>query len=340
MARHTFIQMSKLHNVKGRISYISSHERQENLYATYATCDRSFWKELARENQEDFLRSGATGKCIEARELIIALPEYFTEFTPEIVLMQFTEHFKEKYGLECISALHHNKTKTNYHIHLIFSERQLLEGPVEKIATRNMYFDEHHKHVRTKKEIVDEDGTLRAGCKVVCKGEVYERHLFEKKNPLFKDKDFLAEVKELYTDLINDRTNNDELKLAVFEKDGIYLPTKKIGKRNPKETEILENNAAIRDWNATAERAAEFMPEENIKAIRKQEVGRAVERSMTTGEVFRFGSILERAINTIKNFTNNWVKLYNRPTPSDRVFYELLSRSRASEVREREDLGR
>ena len=33
MARHSFIQMSKLPNVKGRISYITSHARQENLYA-------------------------------------------------------------------------------------------------------------------------------------------------------------------------------------------------------------------------------------------------------------------------------------------------------------------
>ena len=39
MPRHSFIQMSKLPNVKGRISYITSHARQENLYATYRTAD-------------------------------------------------------------------------------------------------------------------------------------------------------------------------------------------------------------------------------------------------------------------------------------------------------------
>ena len=35
-----------------------------------------------------------------------------------------TDRFKEKYGVECVSALHHNKRKKNYHIHLIFSERE------------------------------------------------------------------------------------------------------------------------------------------------------------------------------------------------------------------------
>ena len=48
MTRHSFIQMSKLSNVKGRISYITSPARQENLYATYHTADAAFWTSLAR----------------------------------------------------------------------------------------------------------------------------------------------------------------------------------------------------------------------------------------------------------------------------------------------------
>ena len=54
MARHSFIQMSKLSNVKGRISYITSHARQENLYATYRTADNTFWSNLAKESQQEF----------------------------------------------------------------------------------------------------------------------------------------------------------------------------------------------------------------------------------------------------------------------------------------------
>lgn len=127
--------MSKLPNVKGRISYITSHAKQENLYATYRTADNTFWKNLARESQQEFQRSGTTGKCIEARELIIALPEIYTTFDPQQVLEEFTDKFRQQYGVECVSALHHNKRKTNYHIHLIFSERKLLPEPDIKIAT-------------------------------------------------------------------------------------------------------------------------------------------------------------------------------------------------------------
>ena len=117
--------MSKLHNVRGRITYISSHAKQENLYAVYETTDRHYWTELARFNQQEYLKSGTEGKCIEARELIIALPESFPDlYDPDRLLQLFTNRFKEKYGVECVSALHHNKRKTNYHIHLIFSERE------------------------------------------------------------------------------------------------------------------------------------------------------------------------------------------------------------------------
>ena len=115
--RNSFIQMNKLHNVRGRITYISSHAKQENLYAVYETTDRHYWTELARFNQQEFLKSGTEGKCIEARELIIALPESFPDlYDPDRLLQLFTNRFKEKYGVECVSALHHNKRKTNYHI--------------------------------------------------------------------------------------------------------------------------------------------------------------------------------------------------------------------------------
>ena len=71
--------MSKLHNVRGRIYYISSPKTQENLYAVYETTDRNFWTDLAKYNQAEFKKSGTEGKCIEARELIIALRIYQRE---------------------------------------------------------------------------------------------------------------------------------------------------------------------------------------------------------------------------------------------------------------------
>lgn len=281
IVRNSFIQMSKLTNLKGRINYISSHARQENLYAVYETTDRNFWTELSKCNQEEFKKSGTEGKCIEARELIIALPESFVDYEPDRLLKLFTEHFKEKYGVECVAALHHNKRKTNYHIHLIFAERKLLEEPVEKIAARNMFYDEHGKHVRTKKEILNENGEIRKGCKVIPKGEVYERNLFTIKDSRLKSEGFLDEVKKSYTNLINIYVADEKEKLKVFDRNGAYLPMKKVGKNNPKAEQIEADNQVRVKWNQTVDRAlVSGVPEEQILEVKHKEIGQKAKISI------------------------------------------------------------
>lgn len=281
MARHSFIQMSKLPNVKGRIYYITSEKKQEYLYATYRTADHAFWNNLARESQQEFKRSGTEGKCIEARELIIALPEIYTQYEPQMVLEDFTDEFRRRYGVECVSALHHNKRKTNYHIHLIFSERKLLAEPEVKIASRSVFFDETGKRVRTKKEITGEDGQIHKGCIVIKKGEVYESHLFTVKDDKFKSEPFLREVKEIYTDLINRHISDPEQQLKVFDKNSVYLPTKKIGKNNPKAAEIEVDNTARQEWNRTADMALISGIEEiKILKIKKEEIHQKASQSI------------------------------------------------------------
>ena len=275
IGRHSFIRQSKLSDVAGRIDYISNPKRQEYLYATYQTegATPEFWKNLARENQLDFMASGSAGKCIEGREFIIALPESFVQYRADYVVRLFTETFHKRYDVECIAALHHNKTKTNYHIHLVFSERKMLEQPEVKIATRNMFYDEQGKHRRTKKEILGEQGNLRAGCSIIPKGEIYESHIFTKKDEWFKNKSFTKEVKELFTNTINCYVKEESEKLSVFQQGGVYLATKKIGKNNPKAEEIKADNVARKEWNWTVDVAlVEGVPEEDILKIKQEKI--------------------------------------------------------------------
>lgn len=275
IGRHSFIRQNKLSDVAGRIDYISNPKRQEHLYATYQTegATPEFWKNLARENQLDFKTSGTTGKCIEGREFIIALPESFVEYKPDDVVRIFTDSFHKRYDVECSAALHHNKKMTNYHIHLVFSERKMLEHPEVKIATRNMFYDEQGKHRRTKKEILDEQGNIRAGCSIIPKGEAYESHIFTKKEEWFKSKAFTREVKEMFTEIINCRVKEESEKLSVFQQGGVYLAMKKIGKNNPKEAEIRVDNATRQEWNRTVDVAlVEGVPEADILKVKQEEI--------------------------------------------------------------------
>lgn len=326
--------MSKLHNVRGRITYISSHAKQENLYAVYETTDRHYWTELARFNQQEFIKSGTEGKCIEARELIIALPEsFFDLYDPDRLLQMFTNRFKEKYGVECVSALHHNKRKTNYHIHLIFSERELLSEPIEKIATRNMFYNEQKRHVRTKKEILDDNGNIRKGCKIVKKGEAYERSLFSAKNKLFKQEHYLDEAKRFYTDLINLLIEDDKDKLHVFDKNGLYLATKKIGKNNPKAEQIKEDNEVRMQWNHEVDRAlVSQVPEDEIRQIKQKWITARIRLSIDV-----FGKCPEKLAGIITTATAKLALLISKILTAARelknkMFHETLEKEYGSKA--------
>ncbi|WP_334299242.1 MobA/MobL family protein [Dorea formicigenerans] len=270
-------------NVRGRVDYISNPKRQEHLYAVYQTDGSTpeFWKNLARENRQDFTASGTKGRCIEGRELIIALPENFVDYPPEAVVRLFGEYFHSRYGVECCAALHHNKAKTNYHIHLVFSEREMLKEPQIKTATRNMFYNEKGKHVRTKKEILDADGNIREGCRIIPKGEIYESHIFAAKKEHFKSKVFTREAKENYTNLINEYVKEKSKKLSVFQPGSVYLATKKMGKNNPKAAEIKADNAVRQEWNRTVDVAlVEGVPEKKILEVKRTEITDKISQSI------------------------------------------------------------
>ena len=279
------------------------------MYATYQTADMEFWKNLAKENQQEFIKSGTDGKCIEARELIIALPENYTKYNPQQVLETFTEAFKNRYHIECVSALHHNKRKTNYHIHLIFSERQLLPEPEIKIASRNMFYDEQGKHVRTKKEILDTEGKEREGCKIIPKGSVYDSRMFTNKNQYFKSDEFLAEEKKNFTELINQYIDNPKERLQVFDRNSVYLPTKKIGKHNPKAAEIEKDNQTRQEWNYVVDEALiAGVEEKEIRKVKKQEITTQVSKSIVDKgrKPGMFHIFVEQATKHLKTVIEKW----------------------------------
>ena len=300
MKRNSFIEMAKLHNLSGRITYISSRAKQEHLYEVYATePDRAFWRELAKCNQKEFEKSGTNGKCIEARELMIALPESFIHYDHDYLLKRMVDKFKEKYGVECFAALHHNKRKTNLHIHMIFADRKRLEQPTEKVATRNMFYDEQGRHVRTKKEILDGDGNIRKGCKIIKKGEVYERKIFTTKDGRFKQESFLDVAKVFYTDLINQMVLYDKDRLSIFDKNGPYLATRKVGKNNPKAEKIKADNEIRMEWNRAVDRAiVSGVSETEVVELKKMEITNKVKESVKQNgsKSELFGDIVRAAI--------------------------------------------
>lgn len=304
LVRHSFVRMSKLTDVRGRVDYISNPKRQEHLYATYSTVEPEFWKYLSEQAQHEFWKSNQSGgKCIEARELIIALPECLQSSSPDLVLQLLTEKFREQYGVQCTAALHHNKSKSNYHIHLIFADRDLLDKTQVKYASRNMYYDEQGHHVRTKKEVLDADGKLRPGCRMLPKGSPYDVRWFSGHKDVFKSKAFLSDIKEMFTDLINQCVVREEEKLTVFDPSGPYLATKKIGKNNPMAEAIRADNQVKQEWNqmvdqvliagGTVEEVTDFKREEVVQKVAVSIEEHGDEPRLLTAVILRAVAILK-----------------------------------------------
>lgn len=257
MSVNIYARATKLTDVCGRVDYASSENRQEHLLATASTVELQYWTKLAKDCQAAFLASGGArtrmvkgkpvkDKCCEGREIVIDLPNKAqTEEDLQKLAEEIVADFKRRTGAECMVGIHLNHKENNLHIHLIYSERDLLLEPEIRIADRNAFIDEEGRRRRTKKEILDENGQLRPGCKIVPKGEVISERYFGDKNPMFKDMGWLYSFKQEMADWINERLDPDE-KREVFDKFGPYLAQKHIGKGTPEEKE-----AQIREWNRT-----------------------------------------------------------------------------------------
>ena len=191
-----FARQTALSNIGGRIDYISNPDRQENLLAVHDGADDTYWHQLARESKLASKYSVPGTKCVQGRELIIQLSNSLLQrLSPEDVVKLLSERFEERYHRPCIVALHYNEKRNNLHAHLIYSERELLPEMKEKIATRAIFFDEHGKRQYKKSAVLDENGKLRPRCRIIEKGEVYERRMFGSVDPQFSSKAWLRELK-------------------------------------------------------------------------------------------------------------------------------------------------
>jgi hypothetical protein len=249
-----YLRITKLHDVRGRIDYISNPERQENLLAYRTTMDNKMWLALANQNQRSFKNNSrgvsANGKCIEAREIIFHLPHRFSA-DPERVLNQIVDDWKNTYHTDCAAALHWNHDKTNLHIHLIFSERERLDRDKIKYATRNMYYDADWKRCN-KADAVH----------VIHKGEPTSPPFEHAKTRSFKSYTWLEqELKDHYAKILG---------LDRFERDGLHIPQQKTFKYQNREKaeRIRENNKIIQEFNEIVDYAlSKHVLESDLKEI-------------------------------------------------------------------------
>lgn len=229
-----YLSSRKISKVMGRINYITNEKKQENIMSSYNTTSNEFWQDLARENRVRHIEARAGGQCVEAREIIVGIPQD-NNITAETI----AKGFKEKYGVECYVAIHQNNKNgvVNRHAHIVFAERTKLETPEiigEKRATRSYYYNAKGEKCK-KAEAV----------KTVKKGDIIKPgviHNFSQKNEYLKSQKFIYDVKQFLLKETLGIDWNLEKDLANKE-----LSQKHIGKENKKAEFIQQSNNLKKD---------------------------------------------------------------------------------------------
>lgn len=101
-------------------------------------------------------------------------------------------------------------------------------------------------------------------------------------------------------------------KLKVFDRNGVYLPMKKIGKNNPKAEQVKADNEVSAMWNQTVDRAlVSGVPEVQIMDVKQSKIGRKAKASIQKSgrNPALFKSLIMTAIYALELLINRLFKV-------------------------------
>ena len=279
---HIFAKISSIRDCCDRLNYISSPDRQqEKLVLAAGNMDMGFWKALAQQSQQNSKNTKKTisgkRKGIEAVEFIVNLPNEvldMSETKQMKVLHSLIRFTVKKTGTECMVGLHNSHEgqegkEGNCHVHILISDRVKLPQPKTIVADRNYFINEQGKRVRTKKDILNSDGNIRKGCRIIRKGDVWKSDIFGSKYAEMSTELWLARMKQNYCDWINETLSPDLVRKVYDPDESLFIPY--IHKEKGASQQIINNveiaNRNIRVWN-NAVREGKIMLDEDARIYR------------------------------------------------------------------------
>ncbi len=182
-----FIRVTKLSNIVGRADYISNTNRQENIVLNSDPIDWKPYQDFEKSNKKTNTNNN------EGREIIIALPNEWSSLSLEELKEKAIELAITSTGKSTDTqwSIHWNKSHTNLHIHIIFSERTR-EKNIGK-WDRDIYLTNEGKVARKKSDRAkNPDGTIKLP--IHRKGE--EKGSFTSKDVKYKDHNWLNKLKK------------------------------------------------------------------------------------------------------------------------------------------------
>lgn len=264
--RAVYTQTTKITNAAGRSRYITSADKQEEVVLHREVMLHS-WEEhslFEKENQKSDQENN------EARELIVALPnELYNK-------PQLLESVCEDLAYNLVGskndfeyAVHWNKTRTNLHMHLLFSERENQLELEPKFYKKDIWQDKDtHKLAKANSP----NAIL-----VHCKGELQLDHngCVKYKKALFKTKDVKFKSKEWAKFTVKTIVQNVFFKYGIDyriqEPSTPFLSHKKLYKGASQDylQEAGYWNSLVKEYNAGVDKFMDIIDPKEIRLLRK-----------------------------------------------------------------------
>lgn len=256
-----FVRTQKITNGRGSIKYITRTSKGEIL-ASYSTQSLDEWEILFDFNQQKFAeekekgnwtivqknKDGKSAKAVEARMFMVALPNemanYPCEFNGVInndmeLAKAIAIDWKSTYGTDCYVSIHWNKSHTDFHAHILASDRTKKESPEIKRAKRNRYYGKDGRECK-KSEAV----------RVVHKGDIIagQNELYASGKVDLKSKAVLDDIQLHYSKMLG---------TELFRDDGLHLAQTHLPRVNENSTaehlahvdDLKQHNANVKQYN-------------------------------------------------------------------------------------------
>ena len=258
-----YCRMTSLKTISGRSKYINDKIKQEEIVLSKSNqkYDWKFYECYEKENKRSNIENNS------GREYIVQLPNelYYEKEKLENICNDFTQELIGT-NRDYEYAVHWNKERTNLHMHLIFSERELndVSNAKPKIYKRDIYYDSTtnrmckqdnpNAELKAKKGDVqkDKEGNIKLDIEPLTKKDTS----FKEQKNLYIAREKIQAVLKKYNYNIDLNDNNSP-----------YLPQKKQYKGATK-----EYIANVKEYNKNVKEHISFEPDQknNYLEIKKE----------------------------------------------------------------------
>lgn len=261
-------RVAKISNAVGRSNYITDEKRQEEIVLHKKNMQHS-WEEHSAFEKVHQKTNVANN---EALEVHIALPNKLADRLVDLrKICDDLTHEIVGENKDYEYAVHWNHNRTNFHVHILFSERENQQELEPKTYKRDIYYNFEEKKLSKKSdpkaEIIhhkgevqkDQDGNIK-----------YQTDIFKAKDTKFIKSSFVHEKNRTVEKVMKAYGYN----LEYQDKDSPYLAQKKLYKGASQDylEKAKEWNIEVKKYNEGVKQHIEIEPIqlENYRAIKKE----------------------------------------------------------------------